>query len=320
MGAAQGLHAEFRRDKTSLSGRLRRFAKRCFQAPAPVWGCADYARYCTLAALFSWFCAHAQRGALADQWASVGAGAATGTGATPGARTGRHQDTAQPGRYRGATGRNTATATGTRGPDTGRALDHGRRYRPGHHHGRAAMGLALDHGHQRQHGQHRPGTTTPARAAPRAHGPAGARHYLVQAPGSATHYRHTAVAPLQVAAVGSARGRSAGAGRHLVQAGYITCSEPRRPPAWHHRQAIAGARRTTTGPAPATSRGQRNPLRRPETAPQGRGLGRGNGATGNPYRAQFLQCAGQTKSCQRFQARTAKKEEGRESVIHKKSE
>ena len=169
-------------------------------------------------------------------------------------------------------------------------------------------------------GRHRPGTTTPTRAAPRAHGPAGARHYLVQAPGSATHYRHTAVAPLQVAAVGSARGRSAGAGRHLVQAGHITCSEPRRPPAWHHRQAIAGARRTTTGPAPATSRGQRNPLRRPETAPQGRGLGRGNGATGNPYRAQFLQCAGQTKSCQRFQARTAKKEGEKESVIHKKSE
>ena len=51
MGAALGLHAEFGRDKTSLSGRLRRFAKRCFQAPAPVWGCADYARYCTLLAL-----------------------------------------------------------------------------------------------------------------------------------------------------------------------------------------------------------------------------------------------------------------------------
>ena len=33
---------ESRRDKTSLSGRLRRLSKRCFQAPAPVRGCRDY--------------------------------------------------------------------------------------------------------------------------------------------------------------------------------------------------------------------------------------------------------------------------------------
>lgn len=263
MGAAQGLHAEFRRDKTSLSGRLRRFAKRCFQAPAPVWGCADYARYCTLAALFSWFCAQAQRGALADQWASVGAGAATGTGATPGARTGRHQDTAQPGRYRGATGRNTATATGTRGPDTGRALDHGRRYRPGHHHGRAAMGLALDHGHQRQHRQAQAGDNDASKGS--ATGTRASRGKALPGAGPGqchplqTHRSGTATGSTRRASTGAASGQ----GAYLVQAGHITCSEPRRPPAWHHRQAIAEARRTTTGPAPATSRGQRNPLRRP---------------------------------------------------------
>lgn len=168
-------------------------------------------------------------------------------------------------------------------------------------------------------GRHRPGTTTPARAALRAHGPVGARHYLVQAPGSTTHYRRTAVAPLQVAPVGPARAQRRG--RALtVQAGHITCPEPRRPPAWHHRPSHCRGQTHRHRANTATSRGQRPPLRRPETAPQGRGLGRGNGATGNPNRAQFPQCAGQTNSGQRFQARTAKKQGGKESVIHKKSE
>ena len=283
-------------------------------------------RYCTLAALFSWFCAHAQRGALADQWASVGAGAATGTGATPGARTGRHQDTAQPGRYRGATGRNTATATGTRGPATGRAPDHGRRYRPGHHHGRAAMGLALDHGHQRQHGRAQAGDNDTSKGSA-----TGARASRGKAlPGAGPGQCH----PLQTHRRGTATGRSRrvstgaalGPGATWCRLGTSPAQNPAGPQLGTTGKPLPGPGAPPQGlhrpPAGdnATSRGQRHPLRRPETAPQGRGLGRGNGATGNPYRAQFLQCAGQTKSCQRFQARTAKKEEGRESVIHKKSE
>lgn len=91
------------------------------------------------------------------------------------------------------------------------------------------MGLALDHGHQRQHGQHRPGTTTPARAAPRAHGPAGARHYLVQAPGSATHYRRTAVAPLQAAPVGPARAQRRGRALTWCRLGTSPAQNPAGP-------------------------------------------------------------------------------------------
>lgn len=262
MGAAQGLHAEFRRDKTSLSGRLRRFAKRCFQAPAPVWGCADYARYCTLAALFSWFCAHAQRGALADQWASVGAGAATGTGATPGARTGRHQDTAQPGRYRGATGRNTATATGTRGPATGRAPDHGRRYRPGHHHGRAAMGLALDHGHQRQHGQAQAGDNDTSKGS--ATGARASRGKALPGAGPGqchplqTHRRGTATGRSRRVSTGAQRwGRAppgAGWAHHLLRTPQAPSLAPQashcRGQAHHHR-ACTGHQPGTTQPAQA---------------------------------------------------------------------
>ena len=110
-------------------------------------------------------------------------------------------------------------------------------------------------------GRHRPGTTTPARAAPRAHGPAGARHYLVQAPGSATHYRHTAVAPLQVAAVGSARaqrwGRAppgAGWAHHLLRTPQAPSLAPQashcRGQAHHHR-ACTGHQPGTTQPAQA---------------------------------------------------------------------
>lgn len=130
MGAAQGLHAEFGRDKTSLSGRLRRFAKRCFQAPAPVWGCADYARYCTLAALvfpFVWV-PGANRPSAGPGHPATGAG--TGSATRRGQRPPLRGSCRAPLRAQSRTGRATSPGAGHRhGHRRAGGMGHGEPYR-----------------------------------------------------------------------------------------------------------------------------------------------------------------------------------------------
>ena len=188
MGAAQGLHAEFGRDKTSLSGRLRRFAKRCFQAPAPVWGCADYARYCTLAALvfpFVWV-PGANRPSAGPGHPATGAGTGSAT-----RREQRHPLRGAPGRRYGhsrahaRTGRATSPGAGHRhghrragptwcGPAPGTTPP---APRPGHQLGSATAtgpaphrrGQRHQHGHRYGHGAGRTAGAVPPRA-PAGHG------------------------------------------------------------------------------------------------------------------------------------------------------